>query len=364
MDYTGTTTDADGTIASYAWNFEEGSPASTDVEDPGLVTYNTAGTFTTTFSATDDLGVSCLEQTRTIEVTAGDGDTSINSTSAGGGTPVDPVTEQPIVTDPLYSIVAINDLGMHCGDLDARISSILPPFNVLHTQVVQRGITGLLQILGEGQTVVEYSAASNPDDPGLATAPSLAGNGTVFKTNFWDVVNIGGYDPFYPPVVTPCPFPSIAAFDDFGRENAYPLMRIQAKVGGNAVATVDTAMPISAEADCQNCHAAPNDGGNGSATQALVDAGIPLVLSIDDPQDGDGGVVVPLAASVEWASDLNLLKLHDLKHGTTLETAYDPQTGLATECASAATTRRTWTSLRWVRWDRRTTQRTRTAGTS
>ncbi len=27
--------------------------------------------------------------------------------------------------------VAINDLGMHCGDLDTRIASILPPFQVL-----------------------------------------------------------------------------------------------------------------------------------------------------------------------------------------------------------------------------------------
>lgn len=397
VNYTGTATDADGTIASYTWTFEGGSPASADVEDPGDVTYNTAGTFTTTFSATDDLGESCAEQIRTIEVTAGDGNTSINSTSASGGTPVDPVLEQPFVTDPLYQIVAINDLGMHCGDLDARISNILPPFNVLHAQVIGRGVTGLPMLLGEGQAEVVYSSASNPDDPGLATPPSLAGDGTVYKTNFWDAANIGAYDPFYPPVVTPLSIPvdrglpvpdverlylgdgqlhavqqdmpgingpyllnqpqpfaehigtlpffinfpigytanvdwfeaagiPVSTFDDFGRENAYPLMRVQAKIGGNTVASVDTVMPVSAEADCQNCHAAPADGGNGTATQALIDAGITLALSIDDPQIGG---TVPLAASVEWASDLNLLKLHDLKHGTMLETTIDPQSGLA-----------------------------------
>jgi hypothetical protein len=400
VNYTGTAADADGSISSYTWTFAGGSPASANVEDPGSVTYNTAGTFTTSFTAIDNLGVSCVQQIRTIEVNAaGGGNTSINSTSASGGTPVNPVPEQSFVTDSLYRIVANNDLGMHCGDLDARISSILPPFNVLHAQVIQRGITGVPQILSEGQAQVVYSSSSNPNDPGLATSPTLAGDGTVFKTNFWDAVNIGAYDPFYPPVVTPLTIPvdrglpvpdverlylgdgqlhavqqdmpgingpyllndpqpfaehigtlpffinfpfgytadvdwfeaagvPIAAFDDFGRENAYPLMRVQAKIGGNTVATVDTVMPISAEADCQNCHAAPADGGNGAATQALVNAGIDLAFSIDDPQfDG----AVPLAASVEWASDLNVLKLHDLRHGTTLETAVDPQTGLATE---------------------------------
>ena len=38
-----------------------------------------------------------------------------------------------------YQVVAINDLGMHCGDLDTRVSSILPPFQVLLAQVIQKG---------------------------------------------------------------------------------------------------------------------------------------------------------------------------------------------------------------------------------
>lgn len=46
----------------------------------------------------------------------------------------------------------------------------------------------------------------------------------------------------------------IAASDDFGRENPYPLMKVEAHVGGNAVATLDTVMPISGEAECQICH--------------------------------------------------------------------------------------------------------------
>ena len=49
----------------------------------------------------------------------------------------------------------------------------------------------------------------------------------------------------------------IAMFDDFGRENPYPLVRVQAKQGAATIASLDTVMPISGEAECQSCHAAP-----------------------------------------------------------------------------------------------------------
>ncbi len=58
--------------------------------------------------------------------------TSINSTSQSSvGRITNVVPAQTQVTNTSYSVVAINDLGMHCGDLDTRISSILPPFQVL-----------------------------------------------------------------------------------------------------------------------------------------------------------------------------------------------------------------------------------------
>ncbi len=59
VGYAGTATDSDGTIAGYSWSFVGGSPAASGVEDPGSVSYATAGTYTTSFTATDDGGASC-----------------------------------------------------------------------------------------------------------------------------------------------------------------------------------------------------------------------------------------------------------------------------------------------------------------
>ncbi|MCP4040852.1 MAG: cytochrome C [Gammaproteobacteria bacterium] len=78
------------------------------------------------------------------------------------------------------------------------------------------------------------------------------------------------------------------------------------------MASNDTVVPISGEANCGACHNAPVDGGNGAATDVL---GGNAATILDDPQlDG-----VPLDVSLEYAADLNVLRLHDQKHGTTLE---------------------------------------------
>jgi hypothetical protein len=335
----------------------------------------------------------------------GTSDTSINSTSQNGmpGAPVAeiPAPGEPGSGDGNHVILAINDLGMHCGDLDTRISSILPPFQVLLAQVIQKGSTPSLNPVGVS---VEYSAASNPADPAAGTGQTFPGrlsDGSTYKTNFWDAVARGSYDAFYPgglgitplasggfPVTTDIslPVPNVeelyighdgvvksgdesltavqhampglaapyllnepqavkehygdkpffidfpfgyvaedvnwhegagipfAAYDDFGRENAYPLVRVAAKQGATTVATVDTVLPISGEASCMNCHSDPADVQNSRTeqpTSALTDVGLPVVTSINDPQYGD----VPHDVSVEYAADINILRLHDLKHG-------------------------------------------------
>jgi hypothetical protein len=335
---------------------------------------------------------------------------SINSTSQDG-CPDGTVPQQPIVNNAIstHSVLAINDLGMHCGDLDTRISSILPPFQVLLAQVIEKGGSPSLNPVGVD---VFYSAASNPNDPilGLNVFEGMKANGDTFKTNFWDFpLPAGSYDAFYPafnpfdptqtltPLAGPpfnvsagvgLPVPNVedlyigldglvnsgdeeltavlhampgiagpytandpqlaqehyvdkpffvnfpfgyvaaevnwyegagipfAAFDDNGRENAYPLVRVEARDLNGTVATVDTVLPISGEASCTNCHAEATDyesvEGIPPRTQDPITAlgDLPVATTLDDP-DGD----LPPRVSLEYATDINVLRLHDLKHG-------------------------------------------------
>lgn len=330
-------------------------------------------------------------------------DTSINSTSQNN-TPIMPVTEQPLTGNDSYKIFGTNDLGMHCGDFDTRVSSILPPFNVLHAQVIRRGAEPEILTRADGIEVV-YSAASNPNDPILSglnsagnadTISSMLDDGSVYKTNFWDGV-LAAYSAFYPPGILEAfapipgqslPMPNVeqlylgdgeltaeqqsmpgilnpyldnipqifslftidqpffidpafpfgyvvdgvnwfeaagiplTAFDDFGRENPWPLYRVQAKATGTdtVLASSDVVVPISGEANCGACHNDPGDGGNGSATERLHEADLPVVTAEEDVAN------VPAEVSKEWAADTNILRLHDLKHGSGLlaEAKYTP----------------------------------------
>ena len=345
-------------------------------------------------------------------------DVSINSTSQNsaesGVDPfaVGPVAEEPFVGNSSHRVLAINDLGMHCGDLDTRISSILPPFQAMLAQVIRRG--GEPEVLGPGAAEVIYSAVSNPDDP-ILNDPNVfngvAPDGSVFKTNFWDVAS-QAYGPFYPPGILDAfydpnnpdnnkdlglPVPNVAdlyigpddlllsgdeflhatqqampgltapylnnspymaeeyykdkpffvnfpfgyvaedlnwfegagipfsAFDDFGRENAYPLVRVQAVVGGQTVATTDTVLPISGEANCKSCHSADVEESDDTpnAGSALVDLPKDQIADqMDDPSVGE----VPVNVSIEYATDINILRLHDQKHGDKYDTPLIDQT--------------------------------------
>ena len=314
----------------------------------GSLTLNSDGSFDYTpdsnFTGADSFVYAAndgeFQSNATVSIDVTDGtpppSASINSTSQNGMLLNTPVPEQPLSGLAGYTVFAVNDLGMHCGDFDTRISSILPPFNVLHAQVIEKGAEPTILNEATG-TSVKYSAASNPFDPILAGVspsgePLLSSvtNGNVYKTNFWDQatgstesIALKAYRPFYPPgildafapvmdqglpmpdverlylgdgmlaadqqsmpgIATPyvvndgqhfgqfvgdlpffLDFPfgytskkvnwfeaagvPVAAFDDAGRENPYPLFRVQAHdAGGTLLASVDAVAPISGEAN-------------------------------------------------------------------------------------------------------------------
>jgi hypothetical protein len=448
LEYEGTVT---GGTAPYAteWQFGGGNPFQTSgiiTNSGGMDTqsaaYNTEGSYSTDFSARDSSGrngTACSADSQNVQVInptggggTGDGEKSINSTSANGPEQATQVSEVPFDATQGFTTIAINDLGMHCADLDSRVMSILPPFNVLHATVIKKG-TGttpetLPQILTDADAKVEYSAASNAIDPrlepGKATVNKLA-NGDVYKTNFWDenVYRTGGttgnslafdlYDAFYPagllhdsfgydipnagtdqglpvpdlasnpleihqqnmpgyldpyvnndaqefhrfdttlPFFVNFPFGytlsdlkwfsadgiPVAPNDEQGRENPYPLVRVQAKAAaGNSLglatdtvlASVDTVTPISIESDCKRCHTSTADGGNGEAacfagidSDCLADGSKSTrsgtLFNVVSPGDDPDFLTNNSLISSEWAADMNIIRLHDAKHGTELE---------------------------------------------
>src|SRR5690242_8712029 len=78
---------------------------------------------------------------------------------------------------PHWTVVAWNDLGMHCMDKDYSVVGILPPFNNLHVQLIDN--TGKLVTSSAGYTIT-YQGMK--DATGSITTTSAS------HTNFWKFV--------------------------------------------------------------------------------------------------------------------------------------------------------------------------------
>jgi len=126
-----------------------------------------------------------------------------NCNNGGGGTP-------PPVVNGDFTVLAANDLGMHCADLDYQVFSILPPFNVVHAQVILRGTSTSLPRVVDNNTVnVFYSATSSVNDPAGSNSINMTSRNLtgVYKSNFWDMLSptttYGGktYGPLYPSIL-------------------------------------------------------------------------------------------------------------------------------------------------------------------
>jgi hypothetical protein len=209
--------------------------------------------------------------------------------SCGGGGGGDDDSESTTTTSTgdntaSHQVLAFNDLGMHCADLDYSVFTILPPYNVVHAQVIERGATP--RILDH--SVVDVSYRGIADGSGSINTTSQNQAGGVWKTNFWDYVDaLFGLTPppdeglifgqrmpgFSEPYTANDPqslndyisakqwFSAdgipIMPIDDDGQTNTYPLMRISAtdKAAGTNLANLDVVLPVAAEADCHGCHA-------------------------------------------------------------------------------------------------------------
>jgi len=235
-----------------------------------------------------------------------------------------------------HQVLAFNDLGMHCADLDYSTFVILPPFNVVHSHVIERGNPP--RILDDTQVDLSYRAAV--DVSGSINTTSQNQAGAVHKSNFWDtnpttgnsyVFDLFGLNPpadeglafgqSMPGILNPYtandpqPFKHFDAkkqwfaadgvpilpIDDAGQQNAYPLMRVSATLpAGATVASLDVVLPVASEADCQNCHA---------LGEVAAPFNNPIFVDADNIHDPN---------SVLQAAKHNILALHDAEHRTSL----------------------------------------------
>lgn len=203
-------------------------------------------------------------------------------------------------------ILGWNNLGMHCMDSDYSVFSILPPYNTVNAQLI---VNGALVTVSNGYTVT-YQAVADPDGS-LNTTSAGKGNwmdnaaklyggvatdqGLPFPSpySFWmpgtnntpqRMLFDAGWDWFFAYGIP------ITPYDDAGKKNPYPMMRLIARNGGGTpIATNDIVLPVSDEMDCRACHA--------SGQQAAAKPAAGWVWS-DNP---------------ERDFRLNILRLHDEK---------------------------------------------------
>lgn len=204
-----------------------------------------------------------------------------------------------------YTLLAWNDLGMHCYDgSDFSVFSILPPYNNLNAHLINN----------EGTSNKHITSGVSVTYEALSYAGSINTVSST-KTNFWDYLSDLFPGALSVPEVgltgnkTPSLIPQSMAFnstynwfeadgipivnrDDKNLTNYYPMVRVVAKDStGVTLATADVVLPVSDEMDCAKCHA---------STVASSDA-------------------KPIAG---WENDAdilkdykyNILKLHDQEH--------------------------------------------------
>lgn len=168
-------------------------------------------------------------------------------------------------------ILGWNNLGMHCMDSDYSVFSILPPYNTIDAQLI---VNGALVTASNGYTVT-YQAVADPDGSINKTSAGK-GNWMQYAAKLYGGVAVDQGLPFPDPYSFWMPGTNntpqgmlfdtnlnwfyaygipITPYDDTGRKNPYPMMRLIARNGSAAIATNDIVLPVSDEMDCRTCHA-------------------------------------------------------------------------------------------------------------
>ena len=176
---------------------------------------------------------------------------------------------KPVVYSDKLVVLGYNDLGMHCMNEDFSEFMILPPFNNLHAQVIERR--------GEEPRIITS---------GVTVWFSIPENATsVTKTNFWDYapsllgldlasdIGITGTamaDELYPTGTNDWAAIGIPVTPllDNNELDPFPLATIEVFQNSEVKAVTQAVVPVSWEISCNLCH---NQEGVSTATDILQD---------------------------------------------------------------------------------------------
>jgi len=214
-----------------------------------------------TFACAGGTSTTTQGASTTTQATQGSTSTSGVSGTTESTNTTSSSTQAPPASESAYSIMAVNDLGMHCIQSDYSAMMILPPANFLHVQVFKKG--GEEAELVTSGITVEYAVRDMGDpsahlnfwqyakDYGFNVAPgtgitgnTLTGSCTLSKDGrYWEATAL--------PVVP---------YDAQGQFNAYPTCEVTVKdSSGNVLAVQPTVvLPVSDEMHCDNCHEKTN----------------------------------------------------------------------------------------------------------
>lgn len=167
------------------------------------------------------------------------------------------------------TLVGWSEVGLHEYDgSDVSVYSLLPPYNTIHAQLIAGGklVTNATGLSVTYQAVADASGSINRTSQGkgnfyqyaqalygVALSPDqgLAGFGMPGANNVPQSMAFDATQRCFTAVGIP-----ITPYDDQGRKNAYPMMRLVARdSAGTPLATTDIVLPVTDEMDCRACHA-------------------------------------------------------------------------------------------------------------
>ncbi|HTL59267.1 MAG TPA: PKD domain-containing protein [Candidatus Limnocylindrales bacterium] len=199
------------------------------------------------------------------------------------------------------ALVGWSEVGIHETDgSDVSVYSLMPPYSTIHAQLVVGGllVTNPAGLAVTYQAVADSTGSINSTSQGkgnfyqyaqalygvaLGADQGLAGFGMPGPNNQPQAMTFDPAQNWFTAQGIP-----VTPYDDQGRKNKFPMMRLVARGSANNVlATTDITLPVTDEMDCRACHA------SGSSLEAR-------------PPEG-----------WEWAADpvkdykLNILRSHD-----------------------------------------------------